>query len=76
MPLTYKSWSAVPEKLKKSLWDYVRQRYIIPDKCENWVLKFIRDCWRGYKSHIKTAHYKAYKTDEERLENKPDSGGF
>lgn len=37
------------------------------------MLKSIRDCWRGYKSRIKTAHYKAYKTDEERLDNKPDN---
>lgn len=27
VPLTYKSWSDVPEKLKKSLWDYVKVIY-------------------------------------------------
>lgn len=32
----------------------------------------ILDAWRGYKSRVKKAHYTAYKTDEERIKNRPD----
>ena len=36
------------------------------------MLKSINSAWKGYKSRTKTAHYTAYATDEERLENRPE----
>ncbi|XP_074364988.1 uncharacterized protein LOC141706053 isoform X2 [Apium graveolens] len=55
--LTYKNWAHVPATLKKTLWDYV---------------KSIHDSWRGCKCRTKKNHYLAYKTDQERLEHRPD----
>lgn len=34
--------------------------------------KTIQASWRRYKSTIKKAHYKAFESDEERLEKRPD----
>ncbi|KAL8146349.1 hypothetical protein AgCh_004186 [Apium graveolens] len=61
----------VPENLKTTLLNYVKQRYIFPDELEAWVLKSNNADWKGYKSHTKTKHFTAYDTDEERLENRP-----
>lgn len=52
--------------------DFFQQRYIIPDECETWVLKTIQSSWKTRKSRIKKAHYKAFETDEERMENRPN----
>ncbi|KAK1387885.1 hypothetical protein POM88_016063 [Heracleum sosnowskyi] len=56
----------------KAMWNHVKERYIIPDELENWVLETIHSCWKVYKSRIKADHFTAYENDEMRLANRPD----
>ncbi|XP_063948189.1 uncharacterized protein LOC135152261 [Daucus carota subsp. sativus] len=67
--LTCRSWSEVPEK--DILWQYVKDKYIIPEEGYKWVMTTMRDQFRAYKARIKREHYSKYGTDEERLENRP-----
>nr|XP_017239854.1 PREDICTED: uncharacterized protein LOC108212644 [Daucus carota subsp. sativus] len=67
--LTCVSWHEVPEK--DLLWEYVKEKYIIPEEAKPWVLKTMNDQFRSYKSRIKRDYYYPYPTDEERLENRP-----
>ncbi|KAK1365724.1 hypothetical protein POM88_041285 [Heracleum sosnowskyi] len=70
--LTYVTWRHVPENLRKTMWNYVKARYIIPDELEGWVIESIHASWRGYKGRIKEAHFTAFDNDEMRLENRSD----
>ncbi|KAK1381043.1 hypothetical protein POM88_027787 [Heracleum sosnowskyi] len=36
VPLTYKSWTDVPQNLKNTLLNYVKQRYVFPEEWEKW----------------------------------------
>ncbi|KAK1365346.1 hypothetical protein POM88_040907 [Heracleum sosnowskyi] len=47
VPLTYASWEHVPENLKNTLWNYVKQRYIIPEELKTWSWKTIQQSWKG-----------------------------
>ncbi|KAL8121024.1 hypothetical protein AgCh_017982 [Apium graveolens] len=71
VPMTFASWARVPQTLKETLWNYTKQRYILPEELKVWALKTIQHAWRGNKSRTKCAHYLAFATDEERLANKP-----
>ncbi|KAL6555066.1 hypothetical protein OROGR_006324 [Orobanche gracilis] len=67
--LTCVSWKEVPDK--DLLWQYVKEKYIIPEEGFKWVNKVMADQFRTYKSRIKKDHYNAYKSDEERLKHRP-----
>ncbi|KAL6508660.1 hypothetical protein OROGR_023371 [Orobanche gracilis] len=66
--LTCVSWKEVPDK--DLLWQYVKEKYIIPEEGFRWVNKAMADQFRTYKSRIKKDHYTAYKSDEERLKHR------
>ncbi|KAL6572319.1 hypothetical protein OROMI_013277 [Orobanche minor] len=68
--LTCASWHQVPEK--ELLWEYVKDKYTIPEDAKKWVLKALNDQFRSYKSRIKRDYYYPFPTDEERLKNKPE----
>ncbi|KAL8115335.1 hypothetical protein AgCh_021983 [Apium graveolens] len=70
--MTFASWAHVPQTLKETLWNYTKQRYILPEELKVWALKTIQHAWRGNKIRTKRARYLAFATDEERLANKPD----
>ncbi|XP_017250517.2 uncharacterized protein LOC108221130 [Daucus carota subsp. sativus] len=67
--LTCRSWTEVPQK--DILWEYVKDKYVIPEEGYDWVMTTMRDLFRGYKARIKRDYYYKYQTDEERLENRP-----
>ncbi|KAK1380787.1 hypothetical protein POM88_027531 [Heracleum sosnowskyi] len=62
-------WHQVPEK--QLLWEYVKDKYIVPDDAKPWVNKSMSDHFRSYKSRIKRDYYNTYPTDEERLSHRP-----
>ncbi|KAK1386082.1 hypothetical protein POM88_023817 [Heracleum sosnowskyi] len=64
--LSYVSWRHVSKDLRQAMWNHVKERYIIPDELENWVLETIHSCWKVYKSRIKADHFTAYENDEMR----------
>ncbi|XP_056699486.1 uncharacterized protein [Spinacia oleracea] len=68
-PLTFKTWSKVPNKEK--MWEYVLMKYIVPVEGKDWVLKTIRDAWRVHKCRIKKKHYYRWKNDKERWKHRP-----
>ncbi|KAK1380317.1 hypothetical protein POM88_027061 [Heracleum sosnowskyi] len=72
VPLTYANWRHVPDNLKDTMWNYVKQRYIIPEELRGYAMLSIQESWRGRKSRLKRAHYNCYPTDEARLENRPN----
>ncbi|KAK1396324.1 hypothetical protein POM88_006187 [Heracleum sosnowskyi] len=55
------------------MWDYTRDRYIIPDNGRHWVDKTISTSWRVYKSRVKKKYYKKYETDDDRMANRPNT---
>ncbi|XP_042374970.1 uncharacterized protein LOC121969114 [Zingiber officinale] len=68
-PLTYTNWKAIPNK--QHIWNYINQKYIIPEKGEKAVYGIINDAWRRYKCWIKKNHFTEYTTMRERLKNRP-----
>ncbi|GKA94998.1 transposase, Ptta/En/Spm [Tanacetum coccineum] len=70
-PLTCSSWRKVPHKDK--MWEYVLDKYIVPENAKSWVLKSIGACWRGYKCRIKKKHFYKYKDTRTRWKNRPKS---
>ncbi|XP_069145925.1 uncharacterized protein [Solanum lycopersicum] len=38
---------------KKNLWDYTKEKYIIPEAAYNWTMVTIRDAWRRHRSDLK-----------------------
>ncbi|XP_020207878.1 uncharacterized protein LOC109792841, partial [Cajanus cajan] len=67
-PLNYTNWKALD---KDSIWDYVNQKYIIPEKGKKVVFRIINDAWWRYKCYIKKEHFSKYETLRERLKNRP-----
>ncbi|XP_065877304.1 uncharacterized protein [Euphorbia lathyris] len=69
VPLDIIDWRKVPDK--DNMWEFVKDKYIIPEEGKPWVMRTIRDAWRVYKSRIKEKHYSLYDNDEERIQHKP-----
>ncbi|XP_063937382.1 uncharacterized protein LOC108203821 [Daucus carota subsp. sativus] len=67
--LTCRSWTEVPQK--DIMWEYVKDKYVIPEEGYDWVMTTMRDLFRGYKARIRRDYYYKYQTGEERLENRP-----
>lgn len=71
LPLTCPTWRDVPNE-KDEIWDYVNEKYIVPDKGKKCVLDPVRDSsWRLYKDRLKKWTYKKYPTYGERIANCP-----
>ncbi|KAJ1419717.1 hypothetical protein SESBI_14850 [Sesbania bispinosa] len=70
-PLIYTNFKALLKNHKEEIWEYVNDKYIIPDKGQKAVFSRINDAWRSYKSKVKKNHYKKYSTLKERLKNRP-----
>lgn len=58
-------------KSKKDLWDYMKEKYIIPEATKKWTLVTIQEAWRSHRSELKRTYYDAYDSDEVRMEKKP-----
>ncbi|KAL4586572.1 hypothetical protein LXL04_011209 [Taraxacum kok-saghyz] len=68
-PLTHTEWRKVPNKEK--MWEYVLEKYILPDDAKKWVLSTIGHTWRGYKCRIKKKHFYRLKDNKTRWKNRP-----
>ncbi|GFQ07738.1 hypothetical protein PHJA_002917800 [Phtheirospermum japonicum] len=68
-PLNFLYWRYVPNKY--NIWDYVKKKFIIPEKGEYYVLSSIGALWRTYKSRLKKTHYLPYDNENDRWENRP-----
>ncbi|KAM0031369.1 hypothetical protein Hdeb2414_s0017g00508011 [Helianthus debilis subsp. tardiflorus] len=50
-PLIYSSWQKVPHKEK--IWEYVLEKYNVPDAAKKWVLKSIGELYKVHKCRLK-----------------------
>nr|XP_017245333.1 PREDICTED: uncharacterized protein LOC108216991 [Daucus carota subsp. sativus] len=71
VPLDYVNWKQIPAEEKNSWWEFIKQKYIIPEEGKDWIMKTIDESWRVYKSRFKAHYYTKYDTDEDRLKNRP-----
>ncbi|KAH0634059.1 hypothetical protein KY284_036845 [Solanum tuberosum] len=56
---------------KKDLWDYTKEKYIIPEAAKDWALVTIREAWRRHRRDLKINYYDPYDNDEIRMAKKP-----
>ncbi|XP_021851010.1 uncharacterized protein [Spinacia oleracea] len=55
------------------IWDYVLEKYIVPEAGRKYAMEAVNTSWRSYKCRFKKNHFYAYATDELRWKNKPDT---
>ncbi|KAL3365832.1 hypothetical protein AABB24_010785 [Solanum stoloniferum] len=56
---------------KKDLWDYTKEKYIIPEAAKDWTLVTIREAWRRHRRDLKINYYDPYDNDEIRMAKNP-----
>ncbi|XP_076960721.1 uncharacterized protein LOC143637163 isoform X2 [Bidens hawaiensis] len=66
-PLTFPTWSKVPEENKEKMWQKVLTKFDVDPCCRNWVLMSLGTKWRNFKALLKSTRYDTHETDEERL---------
>lgn len=71
-PLTYSSWSKVPEENKENMWQKVLTKFDIDPCSRSWVLMSLGTKWRNFKSLLKSTRYDTHATDEERLADRDE----
>ncbi|KAL6574453.1 hypothetical protein OROHE_001357 [Orobanche hederae] len=72
-PLNYCEWSKFPSKLKAKIWDYVLEKYMIPEEGFDWVMTTVNTLWRTHKSRVKKQYYYAFDNDDDRWKNRPET---
>ncbi|KAK1286299.1 hypothetical protein QJS10_CPB20g01679 [Acorus calamus] len=68
VPLTYVTWSDMPEDVLEDIWKDVQDNTNAPLRYKDICLRSVAKSW---KARLKSKHYYAYETDEERLKNIP-----
>ncbi|KAH0636093.1 hypothetical protein KY290_036509 [Solanum tuberosum] len=66
------SWHAVPNDTKKSMWEYINSKFLIPVEGKKWVMTGLRDAWRRHKKKIKENFFDKNNTLEDMLAKRPD----
>ncbi|KAL8255312.1 hypothetical protein R6Q59_033533 [Mikania micrantha] len=67
--LVHSSWHKVPHKEK--IWDYVLEKYDVPDAARTWVLMTIGNAYKVHKCRFKKKHFYQYKDNKTRWRNRP-----
>ncbi|KAM0008667.1 putative transposase, Ptta/En/Spm, plant [Helianthus debilis subsp. tardiflorus] len=68
-PLIYSSWQKVPHKEK--IWEYVLEKYDVPDAAKKWVLKSIGELYKVHKCRFKKKYFYQFKDNKTRWKNRP-----
>ncbi|KAH0642000.1 hypothetical protein KY290_033605 [Solanum tuberosum] len=55
---------------KKDLWEYTKEKYIIPEAAKDWALVTILEAWRRHRCDLKINYYDPYDNDEIRMAKK------
>ncbi|KAL8261398.1 hypothetical protein R6Q59_025447 [Mikania micrantha] len=69
--LVHSSWHKVPHKDK--IWEYVLEKYDVPDTAKTWVLMTIGNAYKVHKCRFKKKHFYQYKDNKSRWRNRPKS---
>ncbi|KAL3347867.1 hypothetical protein AABB24_021488 [Solanum stoloniferum] len=56
---------------KRNLWDYTKEKYIIPEVAYNWTTVTIQEAWRRHRSDLKMTYYDPYDNDEVQMAKRP-----
>ncbi|KAD7117508.1 hypothetical protein E3N88_04776 [Mikania micrantha] len=70
-PLIHSSWQKVPHKQK--IWEYVLEKYDVPDVAKTWVLKTIGQSYKVHKCRFKQKHFYQFKDNKTRWNNRPNN---
>ncbi|KAK1273579.1 Cytokinin dehydrogenase 5 [Acorus gramineus] len=71
VPLTYVSWSDMPEDVLDDIWRDVEDNTNAPAEYKDSCLRSIGKYWKDWKGRLKSKYFNAYKTNEERIKNVP-----
>ncbi|KAL8250590.1 hypothetical protein R6Q59_034283 [Mikania micrantha] len=69
--LIHSSWHKVPHKDK--IWEYVLEKYDVPDAAKKWVLMTIGHSYKVHKCRFKKQHFYQFRNDKTRWKNRPKS---
>ncbi|KAH0784204.1 hypothetical protein KY290_003802 [Solanum tuberosum] len=64
-PLNVFNWKTL--KTHDDMWNYIKEKYDIPEVGKDWALGEIKLAWRGYKCRLKKMHFYAYADDATRM---------
>ncbi|KAD6453727.1 hypothetical protein E3N88_08433 [Mikania micrantha] len=70
-PLIHSSWHKVPHKDK--IWEYILEKYDVPDAAKKWVLMTIGHSYKVHKCRFKKKHFYQFRDDKTRWKNRPKS---
>ncbi|KAH0696656.1 hypothetical protein KY290_015910 [Solanum tuberosum] len=68
-PLNIFNWKML--KTHDDMWNYIKEKYDIPEVGKVWALGAIKLAWRGYKCRLKKMHFYAYADDATRMAKRP-----
>ncbi|KAH0743210.1 hypothetical protein KY290_031203 [Solanum tuberosum] len=68
-PLNVFNWTML--KTHDDMWNYIKEKYDIPEVGKDWALGAIKLAWRGYKCRLKKMHFYAYDDDATRMAKRP-----
>ncbi|XP_020204525.2 uncharacterized protein LOC109789891 isoform X2 [Cajanus cajan] len=70
-PLIYTNFKGLTMDEREQIWDFVNEKFIIPEKGKKAIFARINDAWRRYKNYIKRNYFLKYSTLTERLKHRP-----
>ncbi|KAJ1390449.1 putative transposase, Ptta/En/Spm, plant [Sesbania bispinosa] len=70
-PLIYTNFKGLTKDERERIWDFVNEKFIIPEKGKKAIFAHINDAWRRYKNYIKRNYFLKYSTLRERLKHRP-----
>ncbi|KAK1307182.1 hypothetical protein QJS10_CPA10g01189 [Acorus calamus] len=71
VPLTYVSWSDMPEDILDDIWRDVEDNTNAPAEYKDNCLRSVGKYWKDWKGRLKSKYFNTYKTNEERIKNVP-----
>ncbi|KAJ1405815.1 putative transposase, Ptta/En/Spm, plant, partial [Sesbania bispinosa] len=70
-PLIYTNFKGLTKDERERIWDFVNEKFIIPEKGKKAIFARINDAWRRYKNYIKRHYFLKYSTLRERMKHRP-----
>ncbi|XP_038895930.1 uncharacterized protein LOC120084092 isoform X2 [Benincasa hispida] len=72
IPLTYKSWKAVPQELKDTIFDCIQMSFVVDLGSKHYILQSASKKFRTFKSTLTQQYILPYKDEPSRLQNPPE----
>ncbi|XP_058748797.1 uncharacterized protein LOC131621771 [Vicia villosa] len=72
-PLVFTNFKALKKANKDRIWEFVTDKFIIPENGRRAVFSRINDAWRRFKKDLKKSCFLKYTTMSERLKHRPQT---